>query len=413
MRRLRPGVDAMERELAQLLGGMAEIAVAGADEPEDALEAEQWASGLVGTWRLGPLAGPDTDRLFGPGFVRAVERIGGAGAVIVLRALAAIGEEVYAAPARSAADRLVRSGVSGPPWLQSVGLARPVAALLMDEEDGFDDGLSVMIEFAAPAVDPHTVGIYIDHNMGGLVKDVFVAGPLEQVREQFECRGPAQRDLLLRELDLAQARMRVEQALEILDHTLDPPVSEDVLPLRAFMYARMRALPEQGAAPAEEPEVTPEERVRLFEDFLGSPEGGRWRGDEEAEDVVRLAIDFGADHNHGGPLRWSPVVVEIFMTSWLARKVSREPRFFERVPEVLREWVKFAGQRRGVRPAALREAVASVRRHSQEMLQTVNDPDAWGPAKTFAMAAHQAGVDLTDPDALSEFIARHNEELAA
>lgn len=40
----------------------------------------------------------------------------------------------------------------------------------------------------------------------------------------------------------------------------------------------------------------------------------------KARDVVELAIDFGADYNHGGPLRWSPVVVEVFMTNWLARK---------------------------------------------------------------------------------------------
>lgn len=403
----------MERELAQLLGTMAEIAVAGADEPSDALEAEQWASGLVGTWRVGPMPDPDTDRLFGPGLVLALERIGGPGALTGLRALAAVGEEVYASPARRAAERLAGSGVDGPPWLESLGRAKPVAALLMREEDGFDDGLSVMVEFAAPHAEPHTLGIYIDHNMGGLVKDVFVAGPLASVRDQFERHGPAQRGLILRELDLADARVRVENALEILDHTLAPPVNEDVQPLRALMYARIRTLPEGGVGREEELEVTPEERARLLADFLDSPEGRRWRGDEDAEDVARLAIDFGADRNHGGPLRWSPVVVEIFMTSWLARKVSREPDFFERVPDVLRDWVKFAGHRRGVPAAALREAVASVKRHRKEMLQVVYDPEAWGPAKAFAVAAQQAGVDLTDPDALDEFVARHNEELAA
>jgi hypothetical protein len=46
-----------------------------------------------------------------------------------------------------------------------------------------------------------------------------------------------------------------------------------------------------------------------------------------------MAIDFGADYNHGGSPRWSPVAVEIFMTSRLARKIAREPVFFTRGPK--------------------------------------------------------------------------------
>jgi hypothetical protein len=74
-------------------------------------------------------------------------------------------------------------------------------------------------------------------------------------------------------------------------------------------------------------------------------------------------------------------VVEIFMTDWLASKVTREPEFFERVPDVLRDWVKFAGQRQGVPAAALREAVAAVKRYRHEMLEVVNDPETSGPAR--------------------------------
>jgi hypothetical protein len=401
----------MERELAEMLGTMAELAAAGAGEPSDALDAEQWISGLVGTWQMGPTPDPDADRLFGPGLVLALEHLGGSGALIVLRALAAIGDESYASLARQAANRLAGAGVTGPSWLEGLGQAEPVAALLMCDDDGFDDGLSVMVEFATPGAEHHTLGIYIDHNMGGLVKDVFIAGPLSSVREQLERSAPDSDRLALRELDLAEARARAQDALEIFDHTLAPPVDDDVRSLRAFMYARIGTLPDGGAGPDGESEVTPGERERLLVDFLDSPEGRRWRGDDDARDVVELAISFGADYNHGGPLRWSPVVVEIFMTDWLARKVTREPEFFERVPDVLRDWVKFAGQRQGVPAAALREAVAAVKRYRHEMLEVVNDPDTWGPAKTFAMAAQQAGVDLSDPDAVGAFVERHNEGL--
>jgi len=47
------------------------------------------------------------------------------------------------------------------------------------------------------------------------------------------------------------------------------------------------------------------------------------------------------------------------------------------------------------------------------MIEAVNDPEAWGPASTFAVAAQAAGVDLTDPDALNAFVEKYKESLAA
>jgi hypothetical protein len=105
-----------------------------------------------------------------------------------------------------------------------------------------------------------------------------------------------------------------------------------------------------------------------------------WRGDEDAEDVAQLAIDFGASYNRGGPLRWSADVVEIFMISWLARKITRAPGFFEQVSVVLCDSVKYADRRRRVPARPMREAITAVKAYRKEMLDAVNDPDAWGPA---------------------------------
>jgi hypothetical protein len=199
----------------------------------------------------------------------------------------------------------------------------------------------------------------------------------------------------------------------MLDHTYAPPVSEDVRLLRALIEARIRLLPDGLELPEEPEAATPDQRDELLADFLASNEGERWRGDEDAEEIVALAIDFGADYNHSGPLRWSPVVVEIFMTSWLVRKIAREPEFFERVPDVLPDWVAYAGRRRGVPAVPLREAVACVQDYREEMLDATSDPEAWGPAKAFAVAAQQAGVDLSDPDAVGQFVEQYNSGLAA
>jgi hypothetical protein len=388
-----------------MLGDVAELAVAAAAEFDDVLEAELWASTIASTWRFGPLPclGGDADRLFGNALVSALERVGGSDALVALRALAAVGADSYATQARAAADRLSVGCASQPPWVEDLGRARPVAALMM-WDDVFDDGVSILIEFARPNADPHTLGLYIDHNMGGIVKDAFVAGPLAEVRERFP-------DLC--ELDLGEARARLERALDVLDHTLDPPVDEDVDRLRGFMYACARLLPGGAVLPDELEESAPEERELLLDDFLSSPDGGRWCGDADAEAVAAMAIEFGAGYNHGGPLRWSPAVVEIFTTGWLAGKVSREAEFFERVPEVLRDWVKYAGRRRGVPAAAVETAVGAANLFREAMLDAVADPERWGPAKRFVMAAQAVGVDPTDTDALNEFAEHYNEEVAA
>jgi hypothetical protein len=411
-RRRSGGGGSLDRELGQMMDGLVPTALRGVGKLGDALDAECWASQLLSLWKGRQLIEGDAEDVFVPAFVSALERKATPNALAALRALSAVGRESHAERARAAADRLAAGGAREPQWSDQTGCAEPVAAELMYEE-AFDDGVSVFIEFASTPSARHTLGIYVDHNMGGLVKDAFLAGPLAEVRGKLSATAHNGVGLAHRPLDLSEARARVEAALYMLDHTYDPPVDGDVRFLRALIEARIRRLPEACELPDDYEEMSAEERQQLLADFLDSPEGERWRGDQDAEDVVSMAIDFGADYNHGGPLRWSPVAVEIFMTSWLARKVAREPVFFTRVPEVLPGWVRYAGGIRGVPAEPLSEAVGAVTEYRQEMLESVNDPEAWDPAKTFAVTAQAAGVDLADIDALNAFVDQYNQGLAA
>jgi hypothetical protein len=394
------------------MDGLVPTVLQSAGKLEDALDAECWASELISMWRGRQLIDGDAEEVFLPALIRALERKGSPKSLVTLRALSAVGSESHARKAHAAADRLAGRGVSEPPWAGRLGHAEPVTAELMYEQ-AFDDGVSVFVEFAPPDGERHTLGIYIDHNLGGLVKDAFLAGPLDEVRGTLSSVAHDGVGLALRKLDPAEARARIEAALYMLDHTYDPPVDDDVGALRGLIDGRVRQLPDGFELPEAYEELSVEERERLLAEFLTSPEGRRWRGDEGAEDVVETAIWFGADYNHGGPLRWSVVVVEIFMTSWLPRKVTRESAFFERVTEVLPDWVRYAGRVRGVPAEPLSEAAEAVQLFRDEMLEALNEPDAWGPAKTFAVAAQAAGVDLTDPDALNAFVEKFNEGLAA
>lgn len=368
-------------------------------EVTDGFEAELWASNLMATWRREAPPGEPVEIALFRGLVQALKRLRTAPALAALRALSTVGAPTTADVARGAAEQLAAAGLPEPAWEAG---SRPVAAVLLDEP-AFDDGVSVMVEFAEPDGALHTISVYIDHNLGGLVKDVFIADALADVRASME-NAPDNDRVAFHELDLGEARARIEDALYLLDHMFDAPVDDEVHHLRALIEARMRLLPEGPELPDTRREFPQDERDALLADFLDAEEGRRWRGDEEAEYIAQLAIDFGADYNHDGPLRWSAVVVELFMLDWLGRKITEEPEFFERVPDVLATWVRYAGRRRGVPAHFVDEPVAAVAEYRDEMLATVGDPDAWGPAKVFATAAKEAGVDLSDPEAVEQFI---------
>src|SRR5687768_2054227 len=70
------GRNEADRELSNLLSNMAAMVVREGYEPADALEAEQWASTIVGTWHVRPMPGQDIEAMFFPGFVDALERLG-------------------------------------------------------------------------------------------------------------------------------------------------------------------------------------------------------------------------------------------------------------------------------------------------------------------------------------------------
>ena len=151
-----------------------------------------------------------------------------------------------------------------------------------------------------------------------------------------------------------------------------------------------------------------DERDRLCDEFIASPEGRKAAADGDEALIASLAIDFCADYVDGRPLRWSPVVVELFMASWLPRKVLLERETLERVQSTLDAWVRFAGRKSGTPKWAVEQTCSSIPQWRREMLETSDDEGAAGPAKQLIMAAQEAGVDFSDQTALDTFIAGWN-----
>ena len=379
-----------------------------------ALDAELWASQMLGvfwdqryTLPLAQAASPDYTLIFGEPLIEAVARLGGVGARTALSVIERVDDgELGLRAAELAASGGAGAGEEMPSWVSNVGEAEITGAAVM-YEDVFDDASNVFLEAFHPTGEMHAVGVLIDNNLGGMAKDVLLADSIDRVAEVMRKHPRRDGELRLERIPPGVAAGQIHAAVELTDMTLDPPVAEDYARLRSMSLLRADEAPEYKPVP-ERAEMPHNERDRLRDEFLASPEGAQLTPDSDEAYTVSLAIDFCADYVDGRPLRWSPVVVELFMAGWVPRKVLAGPELFDALPPALDAWVRFAGRKSGTPEWAIEATREAIPRWRAEMVRSGNDPAAGGPAKQFLTAAKAAGVDVEDGEALEKFMAGWN-----
>jgi hypothetical protein len=244
-----------------------------------------------------------------------------------------------------------------PEWVTRIAGFRLTSAIVSEDITG--DGLSVVLDYDDEQ-HPHTVVVFIDNNLGAIIKDVFVGPPVDRVLEAYERGGR----VTIRTVRPPIAAGIILQALgETRDYD-DPPVSEDFEFFTGLLVNRLTQMPERPVRPPIRPLLTPRQRDQLVDDFLDSRYAVDLPGD--AADIARLWIDHAVDQTVGGPLRVSAVLVELFLAHWLPRKVLADSTYFDAVPVVVKAWLEFAGERTHLPLDAVDEAVDAV--------------DVWQPA---------------------------------
>ena len=403
-------------ELDEIFDGF--LLAAGRDLADDPtpFDAQAWASHLCATWSRAELVGMDAQAVLAGGLIaRAAER-GTANSMIVLRALASVAPEPYRTNAGRAADNLAAAGSPDPVWSAVVGRCEPIGAWL-SYDDADDDGCSVLVGFDGPA-GADTLGVYVDHNLGGLAKDAFaVPAPVDQVVERLRTETPFA-GVRFRSMRLAEAAARWRRALEVTDMAFEAPVDPDLHDLRALIATRLDKLPAVDTAVVDESDRFDEDqRDQLLIDFMESDESiGLWTIDDEVDEestvafLAAQAMTFSLDYVAGTPLRFSPTMVEIFCLDWAPRKIAADEDAFTLLPDVLAAWIRFAGRRRGIPEECIAEAVHAAYEYAPEMIERSGDFGTWGPAKTMALAIEDRGIDPTDAAEVDEFVAEVNRE---
>ncbi|MGI8414532.1 MAG: hypothetical protein ACR2QA_18995 [Solirubrobacteraceae bacterium] len=389
------------------------MALSEARELKSPLDAELWASHLLGVfWDQRytlPLeeASPDYSLILGEPLIEAVAKLGGEGARTTLSIMSDVDDGELGMRAGELAEQLeLDPGDGGPTWLGEVGEAEITGAAVM-REDVFDDACTVFLEARHPSGETHAVGVLIDNNLGVMAKDILLSDSIDRVSDLMRKHPRRDGELMLEQIAPGVAAGWIDAAIALTEMTLDPPVADDYARLRALALLRVdevsyfEPVPERGEMPSEE-------RDALRDEFLASPEGKDFAPDSDDAWAASLAINFCADYVDGRPLRWSPVVVELFMANWIPRKVLADQGLFERLPSALDAWVRFAGRKAGTPEWAVEATRKAIPRWREEMTERDSDPAAGGPAKQFLTAAKAAGVDVEDAGALKTFMAGWN-----
>lgn len=270
------------------------------------------------------------------------------------------------------------------------------------------DGDNILIGWAWPGGQEASALVYIDHNVGSLVKDAFVIDEtLDDLLRSYQ--GLADPDMRFEPVDPAEARARIAAAIAQADMTV-PPFESDTWPLcRPLVQWVAGQLPAGGTVP-EPDEWSEQAREGLVDLFLETPHGAiEGLTPDQVRGLVANLVWFACDYGPGDPLRWSPVSVEIVLADWYPRKVfAPGDDELRRLPDVLRGFVSFCHERTDVRKDLTAETLGAVDEWTPAYLEAIARPDRSPRSNAARLARLAAGLD---PDALEAFAALDDESL--
>jgi hypothetical protein len=263
-----------------------------------------------------------------------------------------------------------------PEWLAALDRAEAYWAVEMTHVLGDGDDIIVGIRLADTR--EFSVLVYIDHNLGSLVKDAFVVGePLEDLVLAMKSAAEDP-DTSWNDLDLAEARRRITDAIDLGAITF-PPFESDTWPAcRPLIEWACRLMPTGGVGYVR-PEWDDDAVDALKRQFLSSP----FAATLQDPDFLRLldsVLWFATGYGPGDPLRWSPVAVEILLDNWIPRKIVAPATFLAKVPELLRAFVAFSQEQRAIPPELRRETLAAIDAYEPDYQRTIRSPRPQGPA---------------------------------
>ena len=281
-----------------------------------------------------------------------------------------------------------------PAWLAQLSETSTYRAVRMSHVLG--DGDNIMLGARLPGGHELTCLVYIDHNLGTLVKDAFVVPEsIANMMAEFR-RVTEDPDTRWDDVSLADARAWVDAAIELAAITFPPLETETWPACLALVEWITRGLPEGGTG-YQRPQWDSSALARLTDRFFGSPHGARL-DDPDHRGLLESLLWYGTDYGPGDPLRWSPVKVEILLADWIPRKIVAQAEYLAKAPELLRAFIRFAHAEAGLRADLTDGTLAAIDDWEPQYQQAIRSPRPQGPAALLAAlgvdAANMADVPV-------------------
>jgi hypothetical protein len=275
-----------------------------------------------------------------------------------------------------------------PAWPAQLSETSTYRAVRMSHVLG--DGDSIMLGARLPGGYELTCVVYIDHNLGTLVKDAFVVPEsIATMVAEFR-RVTEDPDTRWDDISLADTRAWVDAAVELAAITFPPLETETWPACRALVEWITRGLPAGGTG-YQRPQWDSAALAGLADQFFASPDGARL-DDSDHRGLLESVLWYGTDYGPGDPLRWSPVKVEILLDDWIPRKIVAPPDYLAKAPELLRAFVRFAHEEVELRSDLTGETLAAINAWEPQYQQTIRSPRPQGPAALLAAL----GLDTED-----------------
>ncbi len=226
------------------------------------------------------------------------------------------------------------------------------------------DGDDYLMGVILPSGQPLSALVYIDHNLGTVVKDAFVVPEtLENLVIQLGnlIDGP---DQSLHRADAATARAVVEKAIDDGARMYPPFVSDSWPVSRPLVEWMLRKLPAGGVAP--EPKEWSEKEIgAIADDFLSSDVGAPFNS-AQGQSLLDSVLWFGTQYATGDPFRWSMVTVELLLMDWFPRKVIADPVLLSELPDLLRAYIRWCHDREGISQVLTGQTLGAVDQYEPE-----------------------------------------------
>jgi len=110
---------------------------------------------------------------------------------------------------------------------------------------------------------------------------------------------------------------------------------------------------------------------------------------------------------HGlSPEEWDEDRLEECCLYTLPRKVTADESYFESIAPVLSAFFAFLSEKNLLKNTS--KLIRKLKKIDRQIVRNARDPRNWGPAKSFVMAAKDAGVDITNEEEMQKFMVFYN-----